>query len=123
MSCSQIYALDCISTLYNHTRPAIFDLIVTKRISKAMNLINSTTPILNIPLSHHRFDFPSFYRINGEVTIEMLPFRKMAQITLGNWQCSRASYKCMNPLQGHIWGNHTNPNTWSRRRHTSSSRG
>lgn len=82
------------------------DRAITRKVTSAMGLKMTRSNILSLPLSHHGFDFPSVYTINGQVAVNALlrglnhhltPFRQMARMTLSNWSCQGNS--CVSPLE------------------------
>lgn len=74
----------------------LIDTQIAEKVAAAIGVRHSASDVLTLPLRYHGFDFPSVWRINGETSINMLlralnhhlhPMRRMASITLTNWQC------------------------------------
>ncbi|ORY35592.1 hypothetical protein BCR39DRAFT_460973, partial [Naematelia encephala] len=82
------------------------DQAITRKVAHCMNWEYTTSPILSLPINKHGFGFPSIYRINGEIAINMIvrslnhhlpAIRDMARISLANWECYKSG--CANPLE------------------------
>ena len=82
------------------------DETISKKVTSALGVRNTTSALLSLPIRLHGCGFPSIQVINAEIATTMLlrglnhhlpEVSKMAHITMANWQCTANG--CVPPLE------------------------